>query len=772
MSNKLLAGIALWCLLMTTAVTATAKESDTKPASGRGEVGSPFGIPGQQATDDVWKQFLAGSDLTRAGNALRFLNELFDETGELDPALCKSREQEIREALAEIPVSAGMWFYGGRCAELNGDSELAAQSEAVLAALLENALGQRIMASYSRPIPVLGENDIYAILELSGETVLAQAYEVPVTGRYMRLIVSTLDEDSKRQQSMYFDFLDNFVQLARDTPELRMPSGRRQFALELLRGLDQSEAAIVARDAWEALLKDSVDGRLEAVRALAKKEDGHRLWVGLICVTVEAFDCAAEGVELLLPYAEAGLADAYVVLAVAYAEGRGVERDDEAALAMLAEANRALGPPQAEVSLQVLLKSINGKTQLHPLVAETLREAAAAGNPLASVPVALSTGDWTQDQIPQEALPFLRVAADGGATVALGLAGRVHVEAGRADVGLPMLRRAADAGDQLSALFLGLAYLRGELLEADVEQARHWLRIGAEAGEVRSMRVLALDYGRQGGAENYQLADSWFSEAVLLGDEQASVLMARFLLSEPEGVEDAPKRARILLEALIAEHDSDEARFDLGSWKLQPGSPVYAPEQGLALVRKAGENGHQMARMFYAAGGLTAPSPEIDVELAQRWLEQGIENKDPEIAVPLSAVLINAKPEYRDVPRGLALLDHWWQEEQNASALNELAWLRCTSVDPEVFSREQSEVLGPALAKVATDRLDWLDTVAACQAAAGDFELAVATQREVIAEVEARAGPDNPTVKSMKARLQRYQEGKRAEERIKASVDD
>ena len=366
----------------------------------------------------------------------------------------------------------------------------------------------------------------------------------------------------------------------------------------------------------------------------------------------------------------------------------------------------------------------------------------------------------------------MRVAADGGATVALGLAGRVHVEAGRADVGLPMLRRAADAGDQLSALFLGLAYLRGELLEAVVEQARHWLRIGAEAGEVRSMRVLALDYGRQGGAENNQLADSWFSEAVLLGDEQASVLMARFLLSEPEGVEDAPKRARILLEALIAEHDSDEARFDLGSWKLQPGSPVYAPEQGLALVREAGENGHQMARMFYAAGGLTAPSPEIDVELAQRWLEQGIENKDPEIAVPLSAVLINAKPEYRDVPRGLALLDHWWQEEQNASALNELAWLRCTSVDPEVFSREQSEVLGPALAKVATDRLDWLDTVAACQAAAGDFELAVATQREVIAEVEARAGPDNPTVKSMKARLQRYQEGKRAEERIKASVGD
>ncbi|MEZ5467248.1 MAG: tetratricopeptide repeat protein [Lysobacterales bacterium] len=545
MSNKLLAGIALWCLLMTTAVTATAKESDTKPASGRGEVGSPFGIPGQQATDDVWKQFLAGSDLTRAGNALRFLNELFDETGELDPALCKSREQEIREALAEIPVSAGMWFYGGRCAELNGDSELAAQSEAVLAALLDYSLSQRRLASYSRPIPVLGENDISAILELTGETVLTMFYQVPANGRYMRMIVSLKDEDSGRQSSLYFDFLDSYVQLGHDIPDLQFPAGRQQFAREILKSMDGSTPAEIARDTWDALSLKTPEQRSQAIRDLGKKEGDYQLWTGILCLTIEVFDCASDGIELILPYAEAESADAYVALAVAYAEGHGVERDEGAARDMMAEANRVLGEPNAEIALQALLESMRGHTRLHPLVAQTLRDAAKTGDPLASLLVALDTGDWTRDSVPEAALPLLKTAANGGVAIALGLIGRHHLDAGETEQGLAMLRQAAEAGDDQAAEALGLAYALGDVVERNVDQSRRWLLAAAQGGRESAMKMLAIDYQNGETAEDFLLAERWYANAVARGDLQAVQQMARFLNWSPR-VKDPVMRSKPL----------------------------------------------------------------------------------------------------------------------------------------------------------------------------------------------------------------------------------
>ena len=771
MSSKLILGLALVCLQVAgTAVQAeTAATADQ--ATQRGEVSSPFGIPGQQPVSLVWQQFLAGSDLTRASNAAGFMNELFSEKGAVDPQACKSKEQGIREALAEIPVSVGMWLYGGRCAELNGDDALAAQSEQVLAALLESSLSHRRLASYAQPIPVLGENDIYAIIELTGETLLAQIYEVPATGRYMRLIVSLKDEDSGRQSSLYFDFLDNYVQLARDIPELQFPAGRQQFAREVLRNMDGSAPAELARDSWDALTLGSIDERAQAIRDLAKKEGDYRLWTGMLCISVEVFGCADDGVELILPYAEAGYADAYVSLAMAYAEGRGVERDDAAARDMLAEANRAVGAPNAEIALQALLQSIHGKTALHPLVAETLRDAARGNDPVASLLVALDTGDWSQDTVPEAALPLLQTAANGGAAIALGLIGRHHLDASDAEKGIAMLLQAAQAGDDASAEALGRVYALGEVVARDSEQSRHWLLVAAQSGRVSAMKMLAFDYQNSGGAENSGLAERWYANAVVRGDLQAALQMAIFLSTEPEGVKDTVKRALSIFEELIADHDSDPARLNLALWQLQSAGPVHAPEKAEQLLRAAGNGESAIARTVYVSESFAGRLPGADMEQAQTWLESEIKGSDPVTVIPLAGALINAKAEYRDIPRALQLLDHWWQEQGNGTALNELAWLRCTSADAEIFSVEQSAILGPALTERADGNLAWLDTVAACHAAVGEFEQAVAVQAEVIAQVESQVGDLDPTVQGMRGRLALYGAGKRAEEALAPTAD-
>lgn len=750
------------CASLLLALAAVASAGALAGEAPKTPVTSAYGIPGTLPAEQVWTQFLAGSELQRATTALQVINRLFDAEGELDPQACATEQAAVREALAEVPVSIGLWLYGSRCAELSGDRALAEQSEGVLAALLEHALSQRKFARFARPIRVLGENDIYAILDLLGEEVRHQHYEVPVTGRYMRAMATLYNPENGRESTLYFDFLDTFAQLTRELPDMDYPEGRQQFARSLLKGMAGSPAADVASDFWEALLLGDKQERAQRMVDLGAKSRDHAYWLGNMCVLIPELDCAGPGVELLLPFVEEEHAEARLSLAAAYAEGRGLTRDEDAARDLLTAANGALGAPHAEAALQFMLRNLHGDTRLHPLVADTLRKAAKAGEPIASLLVAFDTGDWSR-RVPAEALPLLQNAADAGLDGAKGLIGKHYLELGKAAKGLPLLEAAARAGDSTSANALGMAYAMGDPIPRDLAAARRWLTAAAQDGNARAMRLLAMDYQREGGADNILRADRWLTSATLVGDLTAAHELARFLAAEPAGARNPRERAKLMFDALVEEHDSDEARVDLARWYLTADNEMKAPEKAEPLLRTAARKLDE-GRLAYVIYTLLGRLPGADEGQAREWLEAGIESSDPKMALPLASGLINAQPAFRDAPRGLSTLERWWEDKQDAAALNELAWARCTSPADDVFSSEESARLGPLLAanEESRDNPARLDTVAACHAAAGDFERAAEVQRGVLETVEPRLGATHPTVAKMRERLELYTAGKRA----------
>lgn len=534
---RMLAGLLLALLGLAADARAQAAEAP------KARLSSPYGIPGQVPTEEVWTRFLAGSDLVKATTAMKVTNRLFDAEGNLDPKACAEQQAAVREALAEIPVSAGLWLYGSRCAELSGDRVLAEQSEAVLAVLLEHALGGRRLARLDRPIRVLGENDIYAILELTGEQVLHQFYQVPVQGRYMRLMVGLYNPETKRESPLYFDFLDTFIQLADDQPELAYPEGRQQFALSLLEGMAGSAPADLARDFWAALRLRDRAARVKGMLALREKGGDYPFWLGTMCILVTDLGCAEQGVEMMLPFAEEKHADAFLALAAAYADGRGVERDEAAARDMLAAANAEVGAPNAEIALQYTLRTVHNDPKLHPLVADNLRAAAKAGDPLASLVVALSLGDW-EGSVPAEALPLLETASRAGLAVATGMIGRHYLEGGQPAKGLPLLEQAALAGDTAAASTLGTNYALGKHVERDWTKAREWLTQSAQDGNTRAMRLLAMDYQREPGPENALRVDRWLTSATVLGDLTAALELGALPRPRARGrARAAPARA-------------------------------------------------------------------------------------------------------------------------------------------------------------------------------------------------------------------------------------
>lgn len=728
--------------------------------SAAGPLTSPYGIPGQVPVGEVWQRLLDTANLQDTAAAMKVVNTLFDDEGNLDPAACKRQTQAVRAALREIPISAGLWLYGGRCADLNGDSALAEQSEQVLMALLEYALKEREVARHAQPIRVLGENDVYAILDLSGEKILHQFYETPVDGRHMRLTVTLYDDQAGRESVLYFDFLDSLVQLARDEPDLAYPDGRALFAQSLLEGMAGSPAADIAREIWStAKVRDSAE-RKSRLLAVGKQEGNAGLLVGMMCVAAEPLNCAAEGVEMLLPYAEADFADAYIALAAAYAEGLGVDRDESAARDLLAAANEEVGAPMAELGLQTLLRTVREDKRLHPLVAEALRAAAGEGHPIASHVVAQSEGDWSTT-VPAEAVPLLQRASSAGIAEATGMLGRHHLEAGDVETGIGLLRAAAEAGDRSAAAMLGASYAEGTKLERDGEQARHWLNLAAQDGHEASMRLLAAEYERLEGPENRRRVDRWLSNATVRGDMQAAHRLARYLADEPEGVEQAGQRAVQLYSLLIEHQNSDEARVGLALWHLSRKNKARAADKAAVLLEAAAKNGDRRGRTLFVTYSMLGLLPDADHDQARRWLEEGLEGEDAEYALTYGSLLLYAQPKDRDVARGFATLERWWREKDSTLALNELAWARCTSSRPDIFDAEQALVLGTALAAAeATSREPaWLDTVAACQAASGQFAEAVSTQTSVLAMSEERLGPRHPIVERMRDRLTRYQAG-------------
>lgn len=736
-------------LLLATSL-ASAQSGDTGPVVSR------YGTPDANPPRQVWTAWLAGARPSDMGRVATVVATLSDESGSVTEHSCAEHRKLIRETLAAVPVSIALWVYAGRCADLLDDLGWSRQADQAAQALVQQTLSELRAPGQARPARIVGQTDANMLVQLSARGVLHAHYQVPTRGRHLELVVAMQSLDGQHEEHWRFDFLDALVTLARDEPQLRWPLRRAELARELIRnmaGNPGTEATIAA-----ALLKaedaQTPQARRSALLAAGALGESAALWVGTRCVRVAVLDCAEAGVDLLIPVAEQPRAMAYVALAYAYAEGRGVARDPEAARRLLATADRRLGGVRGTLAFQALAASPQVHAPLHPLADATLRRAATR-DALAAYAVARASGDWSLG-VPPQAQVWLQRAAAGGVADARADLAMSALEAGRAAEGLAQLRAAARAGSTAAALRLASVLQRDPQVARDEAEARRWLERAARDDDVDALLELAGRSEPPARAAPDRRLETQLLQLLAHGPRDALRALTRGLSDPARALQDAEAQLQAAYGAV-----RDEAR--LGSarkllWAALPLDPKSAAYRKRAeqLLRADALSGDPAARGRYGRYWQWGLLPDASARQAQAWFQEALEAGDPETRMAQADAWYYGPAEVQDVPRALAAWSALWEQQGNVRALNSLAWARCTAAEDSIYDPAQARVLAQALDQALPEHFGAQDTVAACLAAAGDAAGAAALQ----ARLNARLLGHSAIAERADRRLQSYRAGK------------
>ena len=146
---------------------------------------------------------------------------------------------------------------------------------------------------------------------------------------------------------------------------------------------------------------------------------------------------------------------------------------------------------------------------------------------------------------------------------------------------------------------------------------------------------------------------------------------------------------------------------------------------------------------------------DIDLPQARGYYERSAKAGNLDAADYLARALFAGRGGARD--RAAAI--DWWDKaarKGHAGSISNLSWVRCISRDSTVSDPEQgTRLVSMALQMKPTANLN--DTLAACLAAAGLFDQAVATQQETLTLAERDAALDAEQKRAFADRLARYQ---------------
>jgi hypothetical protein len=109
------------------------------------------------------------------------------------------------------------------------------------------------------------------------------------------------------------------------------------------------------------------------------------------------------------------------------------------------------------------------------------------------------------------------------------------------EVGVPLIRKAAEAGYREAQFYLGILYNNGRGVQKDPKQALFWLRKASEAGDYNALLVAAdMVASGEGVKKDTREALRMTRAAADAGDARAMLMMAAALLQsdKPEKVEE------------------------------------------------------------------------------------------------------------------------------------------------------------------------------------------------------------------------------------------
>ncbi|TYT25770.1 sel1 repeat family protein [Luteimonas viscosa] len=724
------------------------------------------------APQAAWDRFLSDPAYADAYDAYDVLGEIGYALVEVDVAACKEHRARLEAAVRQAPVSIALHRARMLCAEAVGDETAAEEAMLATGALSQLALSDRREGFWPEPARVMGPLDIYALLASSGLEFRYEYFPQLAPQRHYPVVVAAWDDTLAAERHLWFDYIDTANSLVRGDPFSGYPVQRSQLAHGFIQSLAESNE--VAAIDMQALLAfriaggkpDVVDKLRPGASAGGVQSSG--AWL-MTCALHPTEGCADGLVDALLPQAEREQAAHTALLALAYALGVGVERNPESAAALLDAADRRWHRGGGTVLLAGLWTQLAGKEPPPAFLLRRMQAAQADGHPM--IPAITAAWKLAVDGVPQLDPVELRALADpvnNGVGKGYSLLVNYHHRRGEALAVNGWMKSAADAGDANAQAAMGATLYAAASTDAQRRQAMQLVELGAQGGSAFGARRRAQQSLRTG---EWSQAEGWLIGAAQAGDVDSLLALAGIYEHARPGVHGTPQQAVDTYRGLSDQLDSAEARRRLADMALAGRGMDKDPVRAAAWLRTDAEKGDgaSAARLGYAL--LAGEMGARDEAEGKRWLDRAIgEGHAPAYVAYGGWYFYRHDNTLASRRRGIEL----WRkgaEAGEAVARNNLAWALCTAPEPELFDGVGGrDAAMPLLADA--DRAAWLDTVAACHAAVGEFPRAVELQEEAIdALPSGEAASDSRREDGYAARLALYRDRKRYVEPHRTEVD-
>lgn len=709
----------------------------------------------------AWETFIAKAKAKDVGTALAVLDAVDYTPQGVDAAKCRNSASQIAQSQALVPVSLAVQRAALLCAEATGDDAAAERATVVIAALATQAFRDADRGAWPRPVRIVAPADAYALLATAGLDFKYEIYPQLRPAPYFRQVIAAAAPATGVERVLSFDYVDVLQAIDREDPMHGTPRLRMAYAESIIASLAKQDAvaAIDQQAVLASVSMEGVDKKVDALRGAAQRGGLYaaQTWL-VLCARDKGKACADGLVDALLPLAEAREVQPTVLLATAYLEGVGVERSQSSAEAMLDAADKRAERRWASVAFTELQAALHPGKPLAPFLRQRLQAAHAAGNATARVTEVMM-------DLQREDAGYALTAADEAL-----LSDPAHNGNGQGLISLvewyrtrdkaksdAYLKRAAEANnpDALRMLALRLRDAAGNKPASPETIA--WLEKAANGGDASAMYYLAWWAYAAGSPRR---AEDWLMMAGMDGDISAQFFLADLWSEGHEGMSGDPARAVEVLEFLAKlDGQGSRARRALASLALRGRGMPKDAGRAKALLLQDAEKGDQDSQVMLGSLLLGEELGGKDEAAARKWLERAIAAGSVDAMNQYGLWLHNEGKDAADRARGVQL-SRQAVEKDDTGALNNLAWMLCTSRHADVRKPAEGMPYVAKLEAVADLGPGTVDTLAACYAAVGQYPRAVELQQQVIADMRKLPTPDLDNIKQMEARLALYRAGK------------
>ena len=183
---------------------------------------------------------------------------------------------------------------------------------------------------------------------------------------------------------------------------------------------------------------------------------------------------------------------------------------------------------------------------------------------------------------------------------------------------------AAEQGDVLSRINLGVAFLHGEGVEPDQDKAVYWPKPAAATGNSDAQYILGACYHGTIGRQELEEAVYWFKLAAEQGYDRAQIDLG-LSYAQGRGIEKDFEKA-VYFFRLAAEQGCSDGQFYLGkAYKLGDGIEQDA-ELAVYWFKLSAEQGDSEAQLWLAIYYVTGEGVEEDRALGLNYMKLSAEN--------------------------------------------------------------------------------------------------------------------------------------------------